>query len=157
MEGLRRALPVDPGEWRRLVGSVVSGLDPHTGGRLREALRPATTPQRGLRWLSPRLVFVRVRQVDVAVLGETARALGAQLLPGSPADSPVATEGLSTLVRDMALVHGLLDLDPGEDGEVLRYWGADGPLVVIPPPVALAAHRRLAARVHTLWEAGGHT
>jgi hypothetical protein len=57
-------------------------------------------------------------------------------------------------LRTQALVHGLLDLDPGEDGEVLRYWGADGPLFTAPPPVALAAHGRLAARVHTLWAAG---
>ncbi|WP_220187682.1 hypothetical protein, partial [Pseudonocardia pini] len=82
---------------------------------------------------------------------------------GAPSATPVVdrpvldraeTLALSAVVWDMALVHGLLDLDLGGDVEVLRYWGADGPLFTAPPPVALAAHRRVAARVYALWTAG---
>jgi hypothetical protein len=155
MEGVRRALPVAPAEWERLAAAVAAGVPGPAARRLGVALRPAVAPSPpGVRWLSPRLLFVRVDPEDVAVLGATARGLGARLLPCPSA--PVGVDALSTLVWDLALVHGLLDLDPGEDAEILRYWGADGPLLATPPPVAVAAHHRLAARVHTLWDAGRH-
>ncbi|MCF7553479.1 hypothetical protein [Pseudonocardia sp. WMMC193] len=154
MGEVRRALPVAPADWRRLVDSVASAVDRATARRLRSALLPATTARREPWRLSPPLVFVRVRPEDVAEIGAAGRRLGTALLPGRRAPAaPVATEALAVLVRDLALVHGLLDLDPGEDAEVLRHWGADGPLFTAPPPVAVAAHHRLAARIHALWQA----
>jgi len=175
MNGLWRALPAVPGEWIRLSSAVGLGMASAGGsaqssgpeaaaalaaaGRLQRALAPATRrpPPGGL---SPALVFVTAEAEDVAALGVAARRLGAGLLPAEPGVSGTAapTVGLSGrlsgLVWDMALVHALLDLDPGEDGETLRCWGADGPMVVGPPPVAVAAHRRLAARVYALWTTG---
>lgn len=151
MGEVRRALPVAPADWERLVDSAASAVDPETARRLRAALLPATTARREPWRLSPPLVFVRVRPEEVAAIGAAARRLARQLSPGrrTPA-APAATEALAVLVRDLALVHGLLDLDPGEDAEVLRHWGADGPLFTAPPAVAIAAHPRLAARVHAL-------
>jgi hypothetical protein len=137
-----------------------------TARRLQAAMAPAVEGGPcGVRHLSPRLVFVTVDAGDVAVLGEAARTLGASLLPAAPTaassaapvlDRADTTAALSAVVWDMALVHGLLDLDPGSDAEVLRHWGTDGPLFTTPPPVAVAAHRRTAARVHALWAAGRH-
>ncbi|MFR9801986.1 hypothetical protein ACL02T_06735 [Pseudonocardia sp. RS010] len=180
--GVRRALPYAPGEWTRLVSSVVTGLATVAGaargtslprglalecGRhLVAALGPACRPARpGERYVSPHLVYLTVDFGDVAVLGAGARDLGARLLPpGVPGpagpspvlDPPVTGTGvaLPVLVPDMTLVHVLLDTDHGTDADVVRRWGADGPVFGTPPPEALAAHHRIAARVLTLWRAG---
>jgi hypothetical protein len=185
MEPLRRALPYAPGDWQRLSTAVSLGLAATPGAplgadpavrvaaaqRLQAALAPSLEggPRSG-RHLGPRLVFVTVAAADVALLGEAAHTLGAGLLPtattGAQAAAPASdrpvldradTTALAAVVWAMALVHGLLDLDLGEDVEVLRYWGADGPLFTAPPPVALAAHRRVAARVYALWTVGRPT
>lgn len=182
--GVRRVLPYAPGEWIRLVSSAVmglatvagsahvsalpSGLVLECGRHLVTALDAACRPvRRGEQHLSPHLVYVTVDPGDVVVLGAAARELGLRLLPnvlapneaGGPwpvldppsTDAPAA---LSVLVPDMTLVHVLLDTDHGSDTDVLRRWGADGPLLGAPPPEALAAHHRVAARVLTLWRAG---
>jgi hypothetical protein len=137
-------------------------------GRLSTALDSARrTPNSAALRLQPWLEFVTVDLGDVAVLGATARRLGRGLLPApnlAPARGGV-TEALeraagagtttpSALVVEFARVHGVLDLDLGESLETLRRWGADGPLFARPPDSALAAHRRIAARVHTMWSAG---
>jgi hypothetical protein len=182
--GVRRAVPYAPGEWARLVSSAVTGfatlarstrpgsLPPglalecghHLVAALDSACRPARRDQRHL---SPHLVYVTVDPGDVAVLGAAARDLGTRLLPhvpgpGDPAGpSPVldppatgTASALTVLVPDMTLVHMLLDTDHGTDTDVLRRWGADGPVFETPPPEALAAHHRVAARVLWLWRAG---
>ena len=182
--GVRRALPYAPGEWARLVSSAVmglatvagstqvsslaSGLVLECGRRLVTALDAACRPaRRGEQHLSPHLVYVTVDPGDVVVLGAAARELGLRLLPhvpapgdpggASPVLDPPATDApaaLSVLVPDMTLVHVLLDTDHGSDTDVLRRWGADGPVFDAPPPEAIAAHHRVAARVLMLWRAG---
>jgi hypothetical protein len=170
---LCRAVPYAPAEWRRLLCSVALGFAtvgnpppaiPPAATRLVAALSPAGRRARpGERTLEPRLVHVIVDAADVAELGAAARTLGRQLLAAPAAAGPVGSPvpvrrgssvALPELVRDLALVHGLLDLDPGIDGVVLRRWGADGPLFTPPPPEALAAHHRLAGRVLAMWDAG---
>jgi hypothetical protein len=182
--GVRRALPYAPGDWIRLVSSAVRGLATVAGtarsgplppglvlecGRhLVAALAPACrAAPRDEPHLVPHLVYVTVDSGDVAVLGAAARELGTRLLPHAPGSgdpagpSPVldlpatgTAAALTLLVPDMTLVHVLLDTDHGTDVDVLRRWGADGPVFGTPPPEALAAHHRVAARVHTLWRAG---
>ena len=182
--GVRRALPYAPGEWTRLVSSVVMGLAtlagtarPGTpspdlalecGRRLVDVLEPACRPAGpGEPHLSPHLVYLTVDPGDVAVLGGATRELGSRLLPhpAGPADpggpSPVldppatgTAAALAVLVPDMTLVHVLLDTDHGSDTDLLHRWGADGPVFRTPPPEALAAHHRVAARVLTIWRAG---
>ncbi|GAA4683504.1 hypothetical protein GCM10023215_17380 [Pseudonocardia yuanmonensis] len=182
--GVRRALPYAPGEWTRLVASMVMGLATLAGTARPSALPPGLalecgchlvavldpacrSARRGERHLSPHLVYVTVDPGDVAVLGAAARELGSRLLPHTPgpadpaAPSPVldppitgTAAALTVLVPDMTLVHVLLDTDHGSDADVLRRWGADGPVVATPPPEALAAHHRVAARVLHLWRAG---
>ncbi|WP_344421640.1 hypothetical protein [Pseudonocardia ailaonensis] len=169
--GLCRAVPYAPADWRRLLCSVALGfaatgnpppsLSP-AATRLVAALAPAARRARpGEHHLEPRLVHVTVDADDVAELGSHARALGRQLLAtpaaagtGSSAGPGPSAVALPDLVRDLAMVHGLLDLDPGVDGIVLRRWGADGPLIVPPPPEALEAHHHLAGRVFAMWDAG---
>jgi hypothetical protein len=149
-------------------GSLPPGLALECGRQLVAALDPACRPaRRGEPHLSPPLVYVTVDPGDVTVLGAAALELGTRLLPhppgsGDPAgpssvlDLPATGTAatLSLLVPDMTLVHVLLDTDHGTDIDVLHRWGADGPVFETPPPEALAAHHRVAARVHTLWRAG---
>ncbi|MCE3551628.1 hypothetical protein LWC33_09195 [Pseudonocardia sp. RS11V-5] len=184
---VRRALPYAPGEWTRLVSSVVLGLATVAGsaqpgplparlvlecGRhLVAALDPACRPaRRGEQHLDPHLVYVTVDPADVTLLGAAARELGTRLLPWMPSapagpspvpETPVldppatgTAEALAVLVPDMALVHVLLDTDHGTDTDTVRRWGADGAVFRTPPPAAVAAHHRVAARVLWLWRAG---
>jgi len=89
------------------------------------------TAQPGLVARLPRLVFVTVDLDDVTVLRRLVHR------PGAPA-------GLVTLAD-------VLDLDLGADGVLVRNWGADGPVLIAPPPAVLAALGRIAGRVHTRW------
>ncbi|MCE0764681.1 hypothetical protein LWC35_17450 [Pseudonocardia kujensis] len=190
--GVRRALPYAPGEWARLVSSVVAGLATVAGSNRPSPLPPGLvlecghhlvvaldpvcrTACRTEQHLSPHLVYVTVDPGDVTVLGAAARELGTRLLPPAPGgaagpwwgpespvpESPVldppatgTAEAPAVLVPDMTLVHVLLDTDHGTDTDVLHRWGADGAVLGTPPPEALAAHHRVAARVLTLWRAG---
>ncbi|MCW0214906.1 MAG: hypothetical protein OJJ54_16225 [Pseudonocardia sp.] len=187
--GVRRAVPHGPAEWTRVCGMLSGfladlaeadrdrgvlpaplggGVGVRAWGRLCAALTPArAAASPGSMWLQPRLAFVTVDPVDIAVLGAAARRLGRTRLP-EPSLTPGhawtgeavrrAAQASSTtpprVVVELARVHGVLDLDLGQDMAVLRRWGADGPVLVRPPGAALAAHRRIAGRVHTMWVAG---
>jgi hypothetical protein len=170
--GVLSGLMLGVAEQERCTGPVApplgGGAAMRAWGRLSAALASARrAPSSAALRLQPWLEFVTVDLGEVAVLGAAARQLGVGLLPApSLAPAPGAvTEALeraagagtttpSKLVVEFARVHGVLDLDLGEDLLTLRRWGADGPLFVRPPGSALAAHRRISARVHAMWSAG---
>ncbi len=161
---VRRAVPQLGRRWGPVLGEI-SGLlldvrdlgfrdAVQAWGRLSAAIRSAA-PYSGLG-------FLTVDADDVDVLGRAARALGASLLPGGHPDVAStlcrAAEAVGCdpdeLLVQLARVHGVLDLDLGADGEMLRLWGADGPVFVTPPGEALVAHRRTAARIYRMWHGG---
>lgn len=133
-------------------------------GRLQGVIDPAQrqTVAAAAQTVYPALCFVTVAAADVAVFGAAARELGRshsacgnQAVTLALARSATAVQRTpEQLIMQVARVHGVLDLDLGADGHILTEWGADGPVFVTPPPVALAAHRRIASRVYTMWQAG---
>lgn len=175
---VRRALPRIGGEWADVAGQVTAFLldraaeAPSTHlpalqawDRLDAEVRPAqsrSSVRPGVPYAD--LVFVSVDVADIAAVKTAALDMAGQ---GSGYAAPVAEgagAGVVTLRPvglagrpqcELARVHGVLDLDLGRDGEILREWGADGPLFARPPGEALAAQRRIAARVYAIWKAHG--
>lgn len=168
-----RALPRDPGGWatvdRVLCAALVSlsrdAAPPDAtvaavrawcrlSGVLRSAqARPGYRPGP-----CPDLCLVALHPADVEPIGRLARELGRCLLPGActgtarallRAASAAAT-GPCGLVVELARVHGLLDLDHGQDGELLYVLAG----VRTEGAGTLAAHDRVAERVAAMWSAG---
>lgn len=161
---VRRAVPCLGRLWGPVLGEISGLLLEARDLGFREALRAWGRLGAAIRSADPcsGLGFVTVDATDVDVLGRAARELGASLLPGGRPDVAAALCraaeavgcGPDDLLVQLARIHGVLDLDLGADGEVLRLWGADGPVFVTPPDEALAAHRRTAARVYRMWHGG---
>ncbi len=103
----------------------------------------------------PALCLVTVLPSDVDRLGRCARALGRTLLPGTPGgpalEQAVAGTGRSPadLVAGLARLHGVLDLDPGDDGTTLHVLAG----VRTDAPGVWAAYHRVATRVGWMWAA----
>ncbi|TCK25145.1 hypothetical protein [Pseudonocardia endophytica] len=99
----------------------------------------------------PSLCLVTVHPSDVDALGRCARELGAALLPGRDASSlRDATGGRpQELVAALARLHGVLDIDPGPDGDLLHVLAG----IRTDAADARAAHARVAERVGRMWGA----
>lgn len=150
---VRRALPRLGPRWPTVRARVSAALVDLAGGdagflpavaawdRVDAAVSAAHAARPGP--VGPRdLVFVSVDPVDAAlVVDALAPVVLAPLLHRAPGGTDVLLAGLRAALAD----------DLGSDGDVLREWGADGPMFVAPPGAALAAHRRIAARVLTAW------
>lgn len=106
----------------------------------------------------PRLCLLPVDPDDLVALGAAAAALGAGLLPGADprmaAVSARAAAGCGTdpvtPVRELARMHGTLDLDHGPDAELLYVLAG----VAVDDEAVRAARDRIAVRVTTMWAAG---
>lgn len=143
---------------------LAAGVALRAWGRLQAAIRPV---QQGAadpagRTLYPALGFVTVASGDVAVLGAAAARMGQSRGPGGHRGVADALERSAAatnrtceqLIVQVARVHGVLDLDLGADGDIPVELGADGRMFVAPPPATVVAHRRIAGRVYTMWQAG---
>ncbi|MEU6697212.1 hypothetical protein [Pseudonocardia sp. NPDC046786] len=106
----------------------------------------------------PDLCLVAVHPADIEPIGRLARELGRCLLPGARpttartllrAASAAAT-GPCGLVVELARMHGVLDLDHGQDAELLYALAG----VRTTGATILAAHDRVAGRVAAMWAAG---
>jgi hypothetical protein len=111
--------------WHRIDAAVTAA----------QAARPGPVGPRDL-------VFVSVDPADAALVVD---ALDPGVLGPLLGRTPAGTAALLGGLR------AALGTDLGPDGDVLREWGADGPVFVVPPGAARAAHRRIAARVLTAW------
>jgi hypothetical protein len=99
----------------------------------------------------PTLCLVTVLPSDVDALGRCARELGATLLPGRDASRlrDVTAGRPEDLVAALARVHGVLDIDPGPDGDLLHVLAG----IRTDALDVRAAHVRVAARVGRMWAA----
>ncbi|MEV1293751.1 hypothetical protein [Pseudonocardia sp. NPDC049635] len=168
-----RAVPRDRAGWARADRVVCAALvalsrDPappdataaavrawcRLSGVLRSAqARPAYEPGP-----CPDLCLVAVHPSDVEPLGRLAHELGRCMLPGTRADTApallraadAAGVGPCELVVELARMHGLLDLDHGQEAELLYTLAG----VRTAGTATLAAHDRIARRVAVMWSAG---
>ncbi|MEQ3554359.1 hypothetical protein WIS52_28165 [Pseudonocardia nematodicida] len=170
-----RAVPRIGSAWTRTSGQLSALLletldEPSSGplwigrpalrawGRVDTAVRAAQARSPYPPGPCPGLCLVPVRPDDVATLGAAAVVLGRGLLPGGePRAAAVlgrAASGCGTgpadLVRDLARVHGVLDLDLAADGELLYVLAGVG----TGGGRAADAGERATERVLTMWRAG---
>lgn len=103
----------------------------------------------------PDLCLVTVAPPDVDVLGRCARDLGRTLLPGLPGTDALRRAVAGTgwtptdLVSVLARLHGVLDIDPGADGDLLHVLAG----IRTDAADVRAAHRRVVDRVGRMWAA----
>lgn len=105
----------------------------------------------------PDVCLVTVAPADVDAIGACARELGRALLPEADRDLVRAMQravppgaGPERLVVGLARLHGVLDLDHGQAGEVLHVLAG----IRTSRPDLLATHRHVADRVGRMWSAG---